>query len=547
MTYTSEYPPAQNGTYVKANYLNDAGKYDPWNATDPAKSLTGVWDGNMWYNLGTTSKFHIDLGSAKIIRRIYYEGNHNSGGLTTYSVKTFTLWGSNSSTAFDDLTYADDTGWTQLTIDDNTFDQHIAADQADPKYIVVDNSVSYRYYQVKVSDSWGGTNAGIRRIEFQTEDGYSPNTAPNTPTNSAPTDAATQQSRNPALSASAFSDADGGDTHAASQWQVFTDSGGSNKVWDSGEDASNLTSTTLNATNGTFSGALAGETKLALNTTYYWQVRYKDSYGNWSSYSTRTSFTTNAAPATPSISAPSNGATDVSQNPDLTGSAFSDSGDTHKASQWQVASDSGFSNVVWDSGTDTTHKTSTTVNASNGTFAGALNGATKLAGNTQYYVRVRYQDSQDEWSAYSSGISFTTINPVPATPTNSDPANDSVGVSRNTTLSSSAFSSPVSNTHQASQWQVFDDAGCTSKVWDSSTDTTNKTSTNINDSNGVFSGALNGETMLATSTKYWWKVRYKDSDNNWSAYSTATDFTTGALSTGSAGMKLGGIAGISIS
>jgi len=60
------------------------------------------------------------------------------------------------------------------------------------------------------------------------------NAAPNTPTNSTPMDTATGVSRNPTLTASAFSDSDVGDTHAASQWQIFSDAGLTSKVWDSG-------------------------------------------------------------------------------------------------------------------------------------------------------------------------------------------------------------------------------------------------------------------------------------------------------------------------
>jgi hypothetical protein len=83
-------------------------------------------------------------------------------------VKNFTLWGSNDPNAFADLVYSHDTNWTQLTCSQATFDQHIAADQADPKYIDVTNLVAYRYYAFKFVDNWGSvTTVGVRRIELQ--------------------------------------------------------------------------------------------------------------------------------------------------------------------------------------------------------------------------------------------------------------------------------------------------------------------------------------------------------------------------------------------
>lgn len=176
MAYTSQYP-TQDTDHVKATttFAGDPDSYRPWFATDPAKSLTGTYQLNAWVsNANSNQRFHIDLGSAIIIRRIYYENSHVSGTQTDQGVKTFTFWGSNNAAAFAELTYATDTNWTQLTIDDSTFDQHAAADAVDPKYIIVTNTVSYRYYACKIADQWGGASAwmALRRIELQTEDGF---------------------------------------------------------------------------------------------------------------------------------------------------------------------------------------------------------------------------------------------------------------------------------------------------------------------------------------------------------------------------------------
>jgi len=120
------------------------------------------------------------------------------------------------------------------------------------------------------------------------------------------------------------------------------------------------------------------------------------------------SFTTLTSPATPTITSPTSGETNVSRNPTITSSTFSSSESfTHTSSTWQIATDSGFSSVVWSKSADTSNKTSIVVNATNGTFAGALAGLTKLALSTSYYVRVLYVDSDGGSTAYSTGVSFT--------------------------------------------------------------------------------------------------------------------------------------------
>ena len=174
LPHTSQYPPAQSDTYVKATTRYDEFNYLAHFATDPAKSLTGTAAGNVWVaaeGVRTNQRFHIDLGSAKVIRRIYYDNYHNNGGATNQGVQNFTFWGSNTAGSFAELTYATDTGWTELTVAQNILDQHIAADQADPKYITVTNETSYKYYAFKFADDYGSVGSvGIRRIELQTED-----------------------------------------------------------------------------------------------------------------------------------------------------------------------------------------------------------------------------------------------------------------------------------------------------------------------------------------------------------------------------------------
>lgn len=175
-TYTSQYPPAYSDTYAKATTWEDFGTaYDVYNPLNPAVSLTGGMDERCWLSTANTNqRYHVDLGTAVIIRRIYYENHHSSGGNTTQGARTFTFWGSNEASAFSTVTYATDTNWTELTSSITELDQHTAANTADPKYGLITNTVAYRYYAFKFSNNWGAAGAmGLRRVEFQTEDGYS--------------------------------------------------------------------------------------------------------------------------------------------------------------------------------------------------------------------------------------------------------------------------------------------------------------------------------------------------------------------------------------
>lgn len=106
-----------------------------------------------------------------------------------------------------------------------------------------------------------------------------------TPTNQSPANAATLTTLTPLLEADAFVDGQSGHTHAASQWLVDNNDDFSSLTYDSGETAS-----------GETSRAVPGGT-LSNYTTYYWKVRYKDSSGFWSEYSTSTNFVTQISEA----------------------------------------------------------------------------------------------------------------------------------------------------------------------------------------------------------------------------------------------------------
>jgi len=105
------------------------------------------------------------------------------------------------------------------------------------------------------------------------------NQPPATPVNQSPPAGATNQPLTVSLRASAFSDPNPQDFHAASQWLVRR-TVDNQIVFDSGEDTANRTNRTL------------PDGVLAYGSNYAWQVRHKDGRGLWSQYSAPTAFAT---------------------------------------------------------------------------------------------------------------------------------------------------------------------------------------------------------------------------------------------------------------
>ena len=169
MAYKSVYPPEFSTTYVKQNTQWNPNHHYAHFGTDPALSLVGTYlDVSCIFTPNNSGKINIDYGSEKIVKRIYYENLHTSGNENYQGVRNFTFWGSNTAAAFADTAYNTHTNWTQITPAASAFDIHVAANQADPKYILVTNTVAYRYYAFEFADCWGGGSfMGFRRIELQ--------------------------------------------------------------------------------------------------------------------------------------------------------------------------------------------------------------------------------------------------------------------------------------------------------------------------------------------------------------------------------------------
>lgn len=170
--------------------------------------------------------------------------------------------------------------------------------------------------------------------------------------------------------------------HVKTDWQVSTDVTFSTIVFESLNDITNLTSIKT--------------TELAPNQIYYVRVRYKDSQGNVSYWSSPSEFlVASQYVERPEIISPSFG--EIVDVPiDVMCSSFSaTSTDIHTKSHIQIALDSLFINTIYDSGE---------INATT-TFQIPRVVLNPL---TQYWIRVRYKGENYKWSYWSVAKKVTT-------------------------------------------------------------------------------------------------------------------------------------------
>lgn len=297
----------------------------------------------------------------------------------------------------------------------------------------------------------------------------------------------TISSVSPTFTTSAFGVSSGSDTHLNSDWQIATDAGFSNVVRSTLADTTNKTSWAV---------------PQALNpaTAYFVRVRHRGAASGASAYSATLSITTPAAPAVsaPSITAPTAGATGFVGPFRTSAFVVTNGSDTHASTEWQVATDAGFTNVV-ASANSFSEKTSWPIPAA-------------LTGGAAYFVRARHAGTALGFSAYSASVQFTLVSIT--APTITAPTSGQTGVSPTASITSSAFASNGGDTHASSDWQVATSSGFTTIVAQSTGDATNKTA-------WVPSG-------LAPSTTYFVRVRHRGASGVVSGYSTGISFTTSA-------------------
>jgi hypothetical protein len=316
------------------------------------------------------------------------------------------------------------------------------------------------YWRVNATND-GGTSAYSTRWSFTTI-----LAAPSAPTLSSPANGATSVSTSPTLNWNASTGA------TSYQLQVSTNS--------------SFSSTVVNQSGIT--GTSYGVTGLTDGTTYYWRVNATNA-GGTSSYSAPWSFTTGTVvspPATPTLSSPANGATDVSTSPTLNWNASSGA----TSYQLQVSTNSSFSTTV----------------VSQSGITGTSYDATGLTDGTTYYWRVNATNA-DGASDYSASWSFTTSggsgNP-PAAPTLGSPINGATGISPSPTLTWNVSSGATSYQLQISRNSSF---------------------STIDFSQSGITGTSYGVIGLAEGTTYYWRMNATNGAGT-SPYSEIWSLTT---------------------
>lgn len=371
-------------------------------------------------------------------------------------------------------------GWSCSDPDNDPLKYDVYLDQQNPpttKISSMQSSTSYNvtgltnnttyYWQVFAKDDHSNVTAGPA-WKFTTNVGGS---KPQIPTLLSPANGSSNISTSPTLSWNASADAK---TYSLSVWRT-----------DNGQNV--FLSYTLTSTSQQITG-------LANNVNYTWYVNANNDYGS-SGWSDRWNFTTigGTPPATPTLSSPSNGATNVAIPPTLTWNA------SNGAASYtlQVSTNSNFSSYFYNqSGLTNTSQQISSLNNS-----------------TMYYWRVSAANSFGQ-SNFSSPWSFTTIagGTPPATPTLSSPSNGETNQSTSPTLTWNASSGATSYNVQVATDNSFSNSSLI---------------VNENVGNNL-SKQLSG---LNNSKTYYWKAAAVNSygTSNWSS---VWSFTTISGSSG---------------
>lgn len=236
------------------------------------------------------------------------------------------------------------------------------------------------------------------------------------------------------LESSAFKARNTEDEHLHTDWQLSLDEDFSSVLQDLPGTTTSLYTWSLN--------------QLLPKTTYYVRLRYKgvnlEEPSEWSNpFVLQTAIT--AAVTPPSLVAPVPGSSGNALRPLLKSSDFhvTDWVDTHATTDWQIATEPDFENVVFFAYNDRNLKTEWEPG--------------RLSVNTPYYVRIRHKGNNLGWSEWSPVAYFKTINLVAERPRLIYPTLGATEIPYDLVLRSTNFSSTGVLNHLTSDWEVATD------------------------------------------------------------------------------------------
>jgi YD repeat-containing protein len=209
-----------------------------------------------------------------------------------------------------------------------------------------------------------------------------------------------------------------------------------------------------------------------------------------------------------------------------------DTSDVAASYQIQVSTSSAFASTKWDSG-----KTALASSTPQGTrIADISYGGTSLASSTTYYWRIKFWDTADAQGAWSTATSTfvlatTSSNSAPTAPTSlqTEGQTNPTDISDPTPEFTAIYNDPdTGDSANKYRIQVATSSAFTSVFWDSGT-TTMATTTQASTSPAIsYAG-----TALASSTTYYWRIKFFDLAGAEGAWSTATSTFSLATSTAS--------------
>lgn len=220
----------------------------------------------------------------------------------------------------------------------------------------------------------------------------------------------------------------------------------------------------------------------------------------------RRSISSAAVVSTPSVTAPANGSTGLTNRPTFTATAYAVTGGTaaFASADWQVSLSSSFDVIVTEA--------NVTASATQWTPAGAL------PYGRDYFVRLRHKGAGGLTSPWSSGVMFSVhAAPAVAKPRIIDPSAGTTGVAVQPRFSSSALQvTNAAGNHAASDWQV----SISATDWLTPVASITASAADL--------VAWTPASPLAYTTDLYVRVRHRDGTLGYSEWSDPVKFTTAA-------------------